>query len=833
MTMTPHELAPDELTFICDLNQFGFETTDDLPDLHRIIGQERAVRAIDFGVEIPNYGFNIFVMGPAGTGKMTTVRTFLDARAPQEPVPDDWCYVNSFIDPKQPRAIQLPAGYGTQLQKDMAEFIRDLQRAIPTAFESEDYQHRSQAILREMERARNATLDELNTKVNPHGFAVLQTSLGLAIAPVIEGRVLGPEEYAQLPGDTQYRFEMQRQELQHELDAAMREIRALEKKAKEQLRALSREVADFVVGDYLDDLKEKYASFEEVIEYLGEVRQDVVENVADFYRESETEDSGEASAALPDVPGEPVNPFTRYLVNVIIDNSRTKGAPIVYATNPTYQRLVGRIEQVVRFGMLTTDFTHIRAGYLHHANCGYLVVDARDLLSHPFAWDALKRAIKNRQITTETVDETLQPTATTALEPEPIPFKAKVILVGDAQTYYILFDRDEEFRELFKVRADFGYNVDRSLETIQNYAQLIASQVRADGLLPFDRKAVGRIIEYSARLAEDKEKLTTFFGDVVEVIHETAHWAKANGHRVVTDVDVEQALDERRYRASFLEERIRREILEGSLHIQTEGKVVGQVNGLTVMHTADYEFGMPTRISAQTYMGRGGVVAIDREAHLTGNIYNKAILILQGYLGGKYARKKALSLAASLTFEQNYDRVEGDSASSAELYALLSSLSELPVRQDIAVTGSVDQQGNVQAIGAVTAKVEGFFDLCRARGLTGNQGVLIPIDNIRNLVLRQDVVQAVRDGTFHIYAIERIDQGIELLTGMPAGEVDTEGNYPEATVNHLVQKKLLEMAEERTEEPEEDDGGSGEEASEAEPEALEQNEETSEENIDE
>jgi predicted ATP-dependent protease len=389
---------------------------------------------------------------------------------------------------------------------------------------------------------------------------------------------------------------------------------------------------------------------------------------------------------------------------------------------------------------------------------------------------------------------------TTALEPEPIPFQAKVILIGDVGTYYTLYDLDEDFRKLFKVRADFGYTMDRSSEAVHSYAEFIASRLRADGLLPFDRTAVARAIEFGVRIVENKEKLAARFVDVVEVIQEASHWASQNGHQVVTGTDVDQALEEREYRTNHLEQQLRERILEGTIRVQTEGKVAGQVNGLTVLSMADYEFGIPARISAQTYMGRGGVIAIDREANLAGNIHNKGVLILQGYLGGKYAQKKSLNLSASLTFEQNYDRIEGDSASSTELYALLSSLSGLPIRQDLAVTGSVDQQGRIQAIGGATFKIEGFFDVCRARGLSGTQGVLIPADNVRHLVLRRDVVQAVQGGEFHIYAVQTVDQGIELLTGVPAGEADEEGNYPEGTVNYLVQQKLLQMAEEKADE---------------------------------
>jgi lon-related putative ATP-dependent protease len=795
MEKKARELTPEDLTFVCDPNQFEFETTDDLPELQSIIGQDRAVRAIDFGVAIPSYGFNIYAMGAAGTGKTTTVNTFLERSADKEPVPDDWCYVNNFVDPKRPRAIQLPAGIGNQFRDDMAELILDLKRNIPSAFDSEDYQQRAEAITREMEEARSAKLKQLDSEVSRRGFALVQTAMGLVVAPVVDGQVLSPEKYAQLPEDTRSRFEEHRQDLQRELEYAVREMRALERRAKEQMRNLDREVADFVVGDCIhDDLIAKYSSFDEILQYLEEVRQDVVENITDFRGEAESEESGESGPTRPKVPSKPTGPFRRYEVNVIIDHSRSQGAPIIYSTNPTYRNLVGRIEQEIHFGMLTTDFTHIRAGILHQANGGYLVVDARDLLNYSFAWDALKRAIRNQEIKTEMIDEAMPFAATTALDPEPIPFKAKVILTGDISTYHMLYDLDEDFRKLFKVRADFRYTMDRTPEAVQSYAEFVASQVRADGLIPFDRKAVAKVIEFGVRLAEDKHKLAARFVDVVELIQEASYWAGKNDNPVVTGADVNQAITERRYRANHLEERLQERILEGTVHIQTEGMTIGEVNGLSVLSMADYEFGIPSRISA--------VVAIDREANLAGNIYNKGVLILQSYLGGKFAHKNALSMAASLTFEQNYGRIEGDSASSTELYALLSSLSGLPVRQDLAVTGSVDQQGRVQAIGGATVKVEGFFDVCQARGLSGTQGVLIPADNVRHLVLRPDVVDAVKDGNFHIYAVETIDQGLELLTGRIAGEVDDEGNYPMESVNYLVQQRLLEMAEEKEEEEE-------------------------------
>ncbi|MGQ9786161.1 MAG: AAA family ATPase [Anaerolineae bacterium] len=807
------ELTPEELTYVCDASQYTFETTDEIPDLPTIIGQERAIRALEFGIHIPSYGFNVYVTGPAGSGRSTTVMGFLRRKAEQEAVPDDWCYVNNFRDARRPRAIRLPAGYGIQLRDDMATFIRDLQSAIPVAFDSEDYQQRVQSIMEERDQARDQILSRLSKTAETQGFGLVQTATGLALVPMLDGEVVTPEKYAAASEEQRKQWESAHIGLQQELERALREIRVLNKTAREHLRALTREVADFVVREHIEELLGRYHPFQEVITYLEEVRQDIVEHVADFYPELvvssgplEEEEEETASSNPSDPPPEETLPdLSRYQVNVIVDNSQTSGAPVVYETSPSYTNLVGRIEQEVRYGVLSTDFTLIRAGSLHRANGGYLVLNARDLLEYPLAWEALKRTIRNQEIRTEMPSDLVSAPMTTSLEPECIPFKAKVILIGDWSTYEMLYELDDDFRKIFKVRADFAISMERTHEAMQQYAQFIARRVRADGLLPFHRSAVARIVEIGARLVEDKHKLSTRFSGILEVIHEASYWAGVNGHRVVTAEDVDQAMREGRYRASHLPEQIRRQILEDVLHVETEGWAVGQVNGMTVIEVADYEFAIPSRISAQTYMGRGNVVAIDREANLAGNIHNKGVLILQGFLGARYAQRKPLNLSASLTFEQSYDRIEGDSASSAELYAILSSLSGLPVRQDLAVTGAVDQQGRILAVGSVTAKIEGFFDLCQARGLTGTQGVVIPEANVRHLVLRPDVVQAVREGKFHVYAVSTVDEGIALLTGVPAGEPDVEGNYPEGTVNYRVQKRLLEMAEEKGEHDEEEE----------------------------
>lgn len=805
MSSQARELTPAEITFTCDPEQFEFDTTDQLPDLLAIIGQERAVRAIDFGVHIPSYGFNVYVTGPAGSGRNTTVMGILNPKAAGEPVPDDWCYVNNFADTRRPRAIRLPPGHAVQLRDDMAEFIRGLQRSIPAVLESEDFHQRAQSIAQATDTARNSLLAKLSAMAEERSFGLIQTATGIVLVPVLDGQPIGPDKYDSVPAETRQKWEAEHPALQQELGRTLRELRALSKSSHEQLRALTREVTDFVVGDHIDDLEDKYQGFEAVLTYLKAVRQDIVDHVADFRPAIEAADEASADADEDD-PGplgalEAVTPeLNRYQVNVIVDNGRSQGAPVVHETNPTYANLVGRIESEIRQGMVTTSFAHIRAGCLHRANGGYLVINARDLLEYPLAWDALKRTLRNQEIRTETMSEAAMPAVVaTSLEPECIPFRAKVILIGDWPTYAMLYDLDDDFRKVFKVRADFAQSMDRTSQTTQEYAQFVARRVRADGLLPFDRSAVARVVEVGARQVEDQQKLSTRFAGVVEVIHEASYWATRSNRQVVTAADVNRAVEESRYRVGHLQEQLSRQILEGVINVATDGTAVGQVNGMTVLEVADHGFAIPSRISARTYMGRGNVVVIDREANLAGNIHNKGVLILQGFLGARYAQHKGLNLSASLTFEQNYDRIDGDSASSAELYALLSSLSGLPVRQDLAVTGSVDQQGRVQAIGAVTAKIEGFFDVCQARGLTGTQGVVIPAANVKHLMLREDVVQAVRDRQFHVYAVATVDEGIAFLTGVEAGSADADGNYPEGCVNDRVQKRLLEMAEEKSE----------------------------------
>lgn len=791
MSSKSKELTADELWSPCTPSVFDFETTESLPGEIVIIGQERAVQAIDFGVGIVSFGFNVYALGYTGTGRTTTIRTFLDRIAAEQPIPDDWIYVHNFSDPNQPNAISLPPGTAVGLRRDMQELVSDLQREIPRAFESEDYEKQKESIVREMQEQRNEAFVQLEHKVNERGFTLLKTAMGLGIAPVLNGQVLTPEAYQQLDENTQQDIETRQQLLQSEMAETMRAIRGLEKNTKQQLRDFDREIADFAVGHLIEDLKEKYKDLDEVPDYLTAVHADIVANVDGFKRQEEAaEDLASAMKA-----GQKEALMKRYMLNAIVDNSQQQGAPVIFESNPTYGNLLGRIEHRAEFGALVTDFAMIKPGCLHRANGGYLVIEMRGLLANPLAFDALKRALKNQQIRTEEMGAQLQLVSTVTLEPEPIPLDVKVLLIGDPLTYYLLYEHDEDFRKLFKVKADFGTHFDRTDETSQYYAQFIAARCYQEGLLPFGREAVARVVEYGSRLAEHQKKLATRFGEIADLVREASYWAEHAGRKHTSAKDVQKAIDQKIYRSNRAEAQIQELIDEGSIRVDVKGEMVGQVNGLSVLMLGDYAFGKPGRITVRTYTGRTGVVSLDREAKLSGRIYNKGLLTLTGYLGGKYALNAPLSLAASISFEQLYDEIEGDSASSTELYALLSSLSGLPLKQSIAVTGSVDQQGNVQPIGGVNEKIEGFFETCRQRGLTGEQGVLIPAQNVINLMLHADVRQAVQEGKFHIFPVHTINEGIEILTGVPAGELQQDGTYSKDSVHGRVTTRLEELAE--------------------------------------
>jgi lon-related putative ATP-dependent protease len=789
-------LKPQALYRRCDPEQFQFKTSTELEDLQASIGQERAAEAVEFGAGIRREGYNLFALGPSGTGKFKMVRYFLRQRVAAEPIPSDWCYVNRFDDPQKPRALELPPGQAVGLRQAMEKLVEELRSSVPAAFETEDYRTRKQVIEEEVKEHQQKAFEEVRRQSEEKSIALVRTPAGLVFAPVEKGEVMSPEEFQKLSQPDRERIENEIAALQQHLQASLRQAPEWERQGREKLKALNREVAAFAVGHLIEELRKKYAAMPGVVEFLNAVQQDVIENVEAFLNPPESPLA--AMTGTPQPQRARTQPFfRRYLVNVMVDHSESKGAPVVYEDNPTYQNLVGQAEYMAQMGALFTDFGLIRAGALHQANGGYLLLDAFRVLSQPYAWEGLKRALRSGQIRIESLGQALSLISTASLEPEPIPLRVKVVMVGERLLYYLLCQRDVEFNELFKVAADFEEEMDRSPSNQLLYARLIGQLARQEKLLPFDRGAVARVIEHSARLAGDAEKLSLHNQTLSDLLREADYWSRKSGATVVAAADVQRTIDAQVRRASRLRDRYREEILRGTLLIDTEGAKVGQVNGLSVVQPGRFAFGHPSRITARVRLGRGEVVDIEREVELSGPIHSKGVLILSGFLGARYASDRPLSLSASLVFEQSYSGVEGDSASSAELYALLSALSETPIKQSLAVTGSVNQRGEVQAIGGVNEKIEGFFDLCRARGLTGEQGVLIPASNVKHLMLRLDVVEAVEAGKFHVYPVETIDQGIALLTGLEAGERDSAGKFPEGSVNHRVEARLIALAEKR------------------------------------
>ncbi|MCB9004827.1 MAG: AAA family ATPase [Ardenticatenaceae bacterium] len=777
-------LPPEKLRFTCDPQTFAFETTADLPATTAIIGQPRGLRAIEFGISIQSEGYNIFIMGPVGTGRTTAIERFLQERTRTHPVPKDWVYVNNFRTPHQPRAIDLPAGEGTVLQARMSRLIATLSHDLPQAFDTEVYEQAVAGVRQEFEAQQNEMLRALQETAVAQGFDLVNTPSGLVVAPVRDGEPLPPQAIQQLEANERQSLMQQQEVLSDKLDDVLAQIRQLEMAARRRVAEIDRDVTESTIQHPFAHMREQYQEQEEVLLYLEEVRQDVLNQIDDF---APPEDDGERDIDL-----------RRYEVNVLVDNSKEEGMPVIVEQNPTYYNLFGRIEYEMVSGVVQTDFTNIKCGSIHRANGGYLIMDAADLLQDGGeAWEALKRTLKAHEARIQ-LAATMDASQVLAksLSPEPIPLNVKIVLVGNPAIYYMLYEQDEDFRTLFKVRADFDVIMPYTPENVQAYATFVATRCQEEGLLPFGRTAVAKVVEFGTRLAEHQQKLTTRFGAVADLLREASFWAGYHGRSTVEAADVQTALTEREHRANRMEEEAREDMLEGLIFIATEGDVIGQVNGLSVLDTGEHAFGQPGRITARTYMGESGVVHIERETDMSGPIHQKGVYTLIGYLGGTYAQHQPLTLAASLTFEQTYSGVDGDSASSTELYALLSSLSDLPVHQGRAVTGSVNQRGEIQPIGGVNEKIEGFFRLCEARGLTGEQGVLIPASNAVHLMLHEDVVTAVAANQFHIWPVRTIDEGIELLTGTPAGQPHADGTYPKGTVHEVVHRRLLALAQE-------------------------------------
>lgn len=792
----PQSLGPERLYRRFDAESLPFVTTAELEDGLEIIGQQRAIDAIRFGIGIRHQGYNLFALGPNGVGRRTTANRFLTQRAGGEPVPDDWCYVYNFEHPHKPRAHRLPPGRAIVFRDDMKKLAEELFSVLQATFTGEEYQLQKRAIEEELRGTHTEALDKLREEAQMRSIALIQTPGGFAFAPLKEGgEVITPDEFMRLDQEAQKKIENEVGELQEALQRIMQQIPNLHREMQSKLKELNERVVEFTITPLMDELRQKYIDLESITGYLDAVRKDVIENFEIFIHDEEGEGRQLIGAIMGMATPDRKAPMTRYEVNVIVDNNQARGAPVIFLDQPRYQNLVGRVEHVAQMGALVTDFSLIKPGALHQANGGYLLIDALKLLSEPFAWEGLKRAIREKEISIESLGQVYSMVSTVSLEPEPIPLNLKVVLIGERFLYYLLSRNDPEFNELFKVSADFEDEVGRSAESAQAYARVIAEVARAEKLRHFDRHAVGRIIEHGSRLADDTEKLSTHMQSVTDVLREADYWAGEMGHDIVMRDDVQKALDMQTIRSSRVHERILEGILRDQVLVDTQGEVVGQVNGLSVYSLGNHSFGSPSRITARVRLGNGKVIDIEREVNMGGPIHSKGVLILAGFLGERYAADRPLSLTATLVFEQSYGGIEGDSASSAELYALLSALSGLPIKQSLAVTGSIDQRGQVQAIGGVNEKIEGYFDVCRLRGLTGDQGVLIPVSNIANLMLRQDVVDAVRDGKFHIYPVTTIDEGISLLTGVPAGEPDESATFPPDTVNGRVVARLAHFTE--------------------------------------
>ncbi len=766
----------------CSPESLGFSTTEELEELDSFLGQSRAFSAIRLGAEIGREGYNLFVLGPPGMGKRSMVMRYLEEKAKSEPPPHDWCYVNNFAAPHKPVVLRLPPGMGEKLAEDMHHLVEELRVSIPAALESDDFRTKLESIQEELGKRQEEAFSALGAKADEQGVALIRTPDGFAFAPTTDHVVMAPSDYEKLPEDERRRYEIVISGLQEELQKILRQLPRWAKENRSKVRELYRETTTHAVLHLIDEVRDAYSGQDDVMNFLGAVQQDVIENSRDFLKQEEKGNPLGAEHAA----------FERYQVNVLGNHYHGEGAPILCEDHPTYGNLVGRVEHVSQFGALVTNFTLIKPGALHKANGGYLLLDVRKVLSHPYAWEGLKRALATGEIRIESLAQALSLVSTVSLEPAPIPIGVKVILFGDRMLYYLLREYDPEFDKLFKIAADFEDSMERSDENAFLYARLVAGLARKEGMLPFDRYAMARIIEHAARLAGDSAKLTTRMQEIVDLLREADFLARSGKAAVVGLECVEQALSAGIHRGDRLERQLREEILSGTVLIDTAGSVKGQVNGLAVYSLPGHAFSLPVRITATARVGEGELVNIEREAKLSGAIHSKGVLILSAFLASRYPGIHSLS--ATLAFEQSYGMVEGDSASLAELCALVSTLAEVPLRQSMAVTGSVNQFGQVQAIGGVNEKIEGFFDLCSQRNLDGSHGVLIPASNVKHLMLKEEVVRAVEDGKFSILAVEHFDQAIEILSGTPAGREDESGAFPEGTIHFRASGRLDEFS---------------------------------------
>jgi len=793
----PLKLLPDQLYRTCNLDHLHFETTEELkaPD-HLMIGQNRALASTGFGIKMDQDGFNIYALGPEETDKRHLLEVLINKEAADQKVPDEWCYVCNFEDDQKPTALRMPSGEAVKLKNRMNDFVEDLPNILTTAFESEEYQNRRQAIEESLKEEEQEIFSDLQKKAKKRGLTLLSTPIGYSFVPLKEDEIMKMEEIKQLSDEERKEMEQEIQEFQKELQKILRQIPERQRKFRKMKNELNKEFADFSIRDLMAEMETEFGEQSEIVHYLEEVRQDIIDHVEEIIN------PGGGNPFLQTLTGgQELNPpasehpvLWRYGVNIMVNNANAEGAPVIYEDNPTYNNLVGSIEHITQMGTLTTDYTYIKPGSLHRANGGYLLLDAYRVLTQPFAWEGLKRVLQSGKIKIESPGQLYGIINTVSLDPDPVDLDVKVILLGSRMLYYLLCAYDPDFKTLFKVEVDFEDEIDWNPENQELYAKLIAGLTQTYNLNPLNRSAVARVIEQAARRVNDNQKITAHIRYITDLLREADYWSRQEGEKVTGKMAVQKAIDQQLYRSGRLRDRIQEEILRKTLFIDTEGSKTGQVNGLTVVNMGNLTFGYPTRITARVRVGTGDVVNIEREVEMSGPVHSKGVLILSAFLGARYALDKPLSLSASLVFEQSYGGVEGDSASSTELYALLSAIAGIPVKQSIAVTGSVNQHGEIQPIGGINEKIEGFFDICDKRGLTGDQGVIIPESNIKNLMLKRAVIDAVAGERFHIYPVKTIDRGMELLTGMEMGTPEADGRYPKDTINYLVEETLNRFA---------------------------------------
>lgn len=794
MEMRDHEVMVEQLRLACDPDMFDFDCTRDIPSLREFIGQDRAIKALQIGLSMDHDGYNIFVSGLTGSGKTTIVKTYLQKQEELkgEANPDDWCYVYNFSDNDRPSVLSLPQGKGRSFRDQIANLLERLKEDLAKAFSSEDYQERRKRIVEETQQEQQRLFHEAEEEAKKAGFAFQMTPMGPLAVPIKDGEPMTQAQYMALGDDDRSKIEAKRLDLMQRLQSTFQKAGEMNKGMAERLQEGDKETAGFTISHLFAELEREYESMEQVLKFVKELKEYTMEHLAIFKQEEQPQ------AQFMGVPAQFLargrDPFLPFQVNLFVDNSETRGAPVIEESNPTFTNLFGKIERRFLFGGYLTDHTMLKPGAIHRANGGYVLVSARDVLMQPGVWMALKRVVKSKELGIEEPMEMFGLISPQGMRPQAVPLKVKVIMIGDAWIYQMLSMYDEDFWENFKMKADFDYQIARNRENMMAYASFVAGCCQDCDLRHFDRSGVAKVVEFASRIVEDQEKMSTRFAKIRELVQEAEYWCRQEGSDLVGERHVRRAIEERKYRHNLPDERLLEMMARNTLMIDTEGSVVGQVNGLSVYALGDISFGKPARITCKTFLGRSGVINIERESQLSGRIHDKGVLILSGYLGSKYAQETPLSLSASLCFEQSYAGVEGDSASSTELYALLSSIADIPIKQNIAVTGSVNQKGEVQPIGGVNEKIEGFYDVCKAKGLTGDQGVMIPAQNLKNLMLSEEVVDAVNSGRFHIYSVRTIDEGIELLTGMEAGSRQSDGSYPEGSVNQRVEKKLREMA---------------------------------------